>query len=61
MTTDVPPLAPTHTELVDALIVLFHAVDARILPEAVYADLARLRIAIAQAFPDGSPPCEPGF
>ena len=50
---------PSEDEILAALATLFLAADAELLPASAYADLARLRIAIAKAFPPTASPCEP--
>lgn len=68
--TSVPADAPLHpgahmppamlrSQIFDALLTLFRAADAGILPEGAHADLARLRIAITLAFPPSATPGEP--
>lgn len=47
-----PGAPPAVPEFEAALFTLFRAADEGILPEAVYADLARLRIALAVATQD---------
>lgn len=50
---------PSEGEILGALATLFHAADAELLPASAYADLARLRIAVAKAFPPSASPGEP--
>ncbi|WP_417627059.1 hypothetical protein [Pararhodobacter aggregans] len=52
---------PTEGEIRAAFLVLYRAADAGLLSSAVYADLARLRIAYTLAFPPPAAPCEPQF
>ncbi|WP_334194828.1 hypothetical protein [Pararhodobacter sp.] len=52
---------PSADEILGAIITLYHAVDAGVLAESVYADLARMRIAYVLAFPPSAEPCEPVF
>jgi len=52
---------PSADEILGAMITLYHAADAGVLDDSVYADLARMRIAYVLAFPPSAEPCEPQF
>jgi len=52
---------PSADEILGAIVTLYHAADDGVLPESVYADLARLRIAYVLALPPSAEPCEPVF